>query len=1410
MAPRAGIIAGRAVIVVQVQESIDRSLATISTKLNRFSAQLSRIGLELFSGGLIGSIVTTSTLKTFKEFEDRLLFLSTKLKTTEAEFLKVTERIRELGRSTSFTAIQVADAATVLAQAGLNAREVIETLQPTLDLARGAQIELDAAGAILTNTMRSFGLETARAGDVASQFIAAARLGTLNVIDLKESIKEVLGTVRKLNIDLPTTLALITQLAERSLKGTKAGTSLNTALLQLASKGDVIKKQLGIIVPDNLDGDKFIRFLEELNARISSLGNRKQVAILQSLFNIRGGRAITGLDDIKKIINLQKEIRNAGNEAREAAKVMDSGLGGSLRIALSAAESLSITLGKILNTQIKPLIDVVPTLANSLEQLALGNETLVIGLLLTPPALLAIGAGLLVLSFGLSKVALLVGVIGVTFRTVSRAGVGLLTNSLVALSRTLGFTFAQLKALDRLASASFLSPQKSKKGAVKPSSFLSRLGATKLSGQGLASGTGSIVKSGLSLGISFANSIAKGIITANQTISKALASVFVPNKRLLAQQRAFNRTQLAFAGLNAPATSTVTKSKALASINAKTSAEVAKRANLQRDIAKTEKSIASLNSIIGKAKAKDVTAELAYLDKLERVNTKVVASNVKSARRKITVEKALADSRARTASFTAIRNENFFGSERTGSLAARKKFLDAQRALDIEEVRQLHFKRQIATLTQRATLSTDEIARRRLSVRASAAAPDVSAATARRNALVLERELLVQEARKRTTTIGALNTRAEKLEVTRIARAERKSLKAAIVTNAAKDKLQQKFARISSFKTASATTNLAKTSTLKLASTVGSGIKALFSGLGKASITFFKFLPKLLDLSVVGVLKLWKGFKTVLGVMKTLSVVAFRTLTTLSGWGNILTFLLIFGPHIKIIREAFERLGKGISEAFGTITGTFAEARDALSLFGSGFSLIVKGDGTLGLNAILDSLRLMGTIVKDNLVIAFNQLVRAVAPFYDFVRKIVSSLLEVFSLVGSIIGVGFTTAVAGISGITGGGSGSLLDSIKELFSSENLKGFFQFVGGLITEFGKNSIAIFQQVFSVVSNTMLFIREAFATVLRTVASASLNAAEGLSDSGFSGIFKNILADIGGAFTDAYSTSVDDILGTRTAISEMNKGFEGNVTKLDNSLGKFLANLDRIFSINTEVQSQAAIDAANSEKEAAKTEAEARAARAKAAREAPDTPIQRIGEFLYALRFNPSSLLPQGKQGAGPKVGSFAGFAGALGPKLGAQLNQLQSAPTRDQQLALLRSTLQRNKEEQIRLRKTGNALPKASIIKQSEDEFDRTNAPILRNREQLRQSILSTRETQEKLRQLKLAGAAQGPGASLKDIVSATVGTFRQTRGNLLKAAGGKSVDQQQLSTLQNINENLGGETSLLGELVGKATPLVFQ
>ena len=1058
MAPRSGIIAGKTVIVVQVQESIDSALNSISSKLNKFSAKIGRLGLEMFSGGLLGTLAGKGAVDQFVEFQDRILFLKTKLTATAREFSMLEERIRELGRSTSFTAAEVADGAIVLAQAGLNAKEAAETLQSTLDLARGAQIEMGQAGAILVNTMRSFSMETSRANEVASQFIAAARLGTLDVLDLKESIKEVLGTVRTLNIDLPTTLALLTQMAERSLKGTKAGTSLNTALLNLASKSQVLKETLGITLPDNINGEGFIEFLETLYNRINRLGNLQRVAILQQLFNIRGGRAITALDDIGKIVRLQKAIRGAGDEARNAAVTMDSGLGGSFRRAKSAAESLYLTLVGLTEKALTPITDLVPAVANAFEKLAVNNEMLVIGMLATPPLLLGIGAGLLTLSFVGAKAAAILGGLALSFRAITGGAITVLNSQLVLLTRTMNTFFGRV--------------QRQGKGA-------------KLDKKG-------------------------GLF---QQFDELLSA------KLLSPQKVGGR------GRNAQKTRPT--------------------------------------SFFGRVG----NAELTYLGILKK------------------------------------------------------------------------------------TVS----------------------------ALVLPFNLVRRVA---AGFMAVLRTPANTL-----------------INNIAK--------------------------------ALGSGLTKAFSALYR-TIKKFDIIRFFYNFTI-GTGSLLRGLLSFANGVR-------RFVFSFGGILTIIELLIVFGPKIGFIRDAFTRLGKGLSDAFRTIAGTFEDLAPVFSLFGAGFGNIFKGEGELGIQGLISGFRKLVTIVQSNLKIAFLQVVEAIAPLYDFLRNIVLSLLEVFNLLGSIAGITFNNIGAGVQALTGGGAGGFLEgvtnAIKQAFSRENIKAAFTFVGAFFIELARGIQNIMQSIFVVINNLASFIQNALVSMFDGILKASLSIVESTDI----GLLKDIFLSIAGAAEGSRNSLMPQANAAQEAGNKIVEGFKIGNDALDKTFQAFTDKLNAIFGVNTEADSKLARDLAFADKILA-MEAADRQARDDAV---GTTPLTQIGKVLGNIR-NGTIF-----------ADSIIKGANAISPFIG------------------------KNQVDWLRL---------------GTDIFNG-----VRN---------------QYLEQVKKQPVGGVPPQTLADIVSATVGTFQSTRNNLLKVAGGKSIDQQQLEGINQLVTNTGGKTNtnlfkITEDLSKRAQPFVFQ
>mgnify|MGYP000281761686 FL=1 len=417
------IQAGKAVILVQAVDLTGNTLSKISRNMKNFGASLTRLGEQSMRGGLLGGIASGLTLKNFFKFDDLMKELQSKFgylgdmtKEQTRTMATMENRIRSLGKTTSYTSQQVAEAAIVLAQGGLEPTEVKNSLQAILDLGRGTRTELDMAANMYVRAMRSFNISSDEASSTVSQFVRATRYGVLELSDLEAGLRYSSGTAATLGQNLAPILAILTQLSNVGLAGSIGGTSLNTAMANLVKKLEAIKERFPGFEPAKKNGDlDLLKTLERLYYFTSRMSKMERIAVFQELFNLRGARAIAGAQDIESILGMAKAIEKAGNEARIAADLMDSGPGGSWRKLTSAVDDLSLALGKAAEGPIVSLIHAGTQLANTFNTVTENNKGLAAALILSPGIMVAAGVGFILLGktiavvgsgFGLATVAI--------------------------------------------------------------------------------------------------------------------------------------------------------------------------------------------------------------------------------------------------------------------------------------------------------------------------------------------------------------------------------------------------------------------------------------------------------------------------------------------------------------------------------------------------------------------------------------------------------------------------------------------------------------------------------------------------------------------------------------------------------------------------------------------------------------------------------------------------------------------------------------------------------------------------------------------------------------------------------------------------------------------------------------------
>lgn len=282
---------------------------------------------------------------------------------------KLAEQARELGRTTSFTATQAASAMAALARAGLSAREISQTIAPMLDLARATGVDLARAADLAVAAMRSFNIEMAESRRVMDLLAQTANRSPQTIEDIGHALKYVGPAANALGVDIKTVLRDLGLLANFNLKGEQGGSSLRNIMMRLASvknqaavKGifdvDVVDKSVGSL--KSLD-----RIFKEIQVSVQRL-NLDQVTVADAFKEIFGLRALPGSFSLMHadIDQITEALDEADGAAYKTAQTMDSGLGGAIRLFLSAAEALGNTFTKEVVGSLTKLINAGTWLIN--------------------------------------------------------------------------------------------------------------------------------------------------------------------------------------------------------------------------------------------------------------------------------------------------------------------------------------------------------------------------------------------------------------------------------------------------------------------------------------------------------------------------------------------------------------------------------------------------------------------------------------------------------------------------------------------------------------------------------------------------------------------------------------------------------------------------------------------------------------------------------------------------------------------------------------------------------------------------------------------------------------------------------------------------------------------------------------
>lgn len=336
-------------IILGAVDRLSGPLAQAERKLGKFGKTATAAGKKLTMGVTAPTVALGAVaLTAFAGFESGMLRVKALTGATETQFAALEAQTKGLGRTTVFTAGQVAGAQGFLAQAGFKVNEVLEATPGILDLASAAQMDLAETADIASNVLTGYGKDASQINEVNNVLVGTFTNSNTSLEQLGESMKLAGPVAAAMGIEMDETAAILGKLGDAGFQGSLGGTAVRGALAKLAkpaAEAVQILGKLGIDQDQLLDSQGNVKSLigavEILGAKGATAGD------LLTIFGQRAGPAMTSL--VQQGADSIRELRGEISESSTAAEIaatMNSGLAGKMALLKSSAEGLAIAVAE--------------------------------------------------------------------------------------------------------------------------------------------------------------------------------------------------------------------------------------------------------------------------------------------------------------------------------------------------------------------------------------------------------------------------------------------------------------------------------------------------------------------------------------------------------------------------------------------------------------------------------------------------------------------------------------------------------------------------------------------------------------------------------------------------------------------------------------------------------------------------------------------------------------------------------------------------------------------------------------------------------------------------------------------------------------------------------------------------------
>lgn len=334
-------------------EKLKNNAAGVADKLkgtfNGVKGALATVGVGIGATAVVG--VLKSSLQSYADLEDQVRRNRAIMSASAEQEKQLMQQTRDLGRSTKFTAQEVAEAQMYQAMAGMKTNEVLEMTPKLLKMSIAAGSDFAQTSDIVTDNLSAFGMSISEVDRLMDVMVATSNNANTNVQMLGEAYKYVAASSRNFesfeNVNI-----LLGVLADNGIKSGQAGRNLAAIYRRLANPSKQVANaltDLNIQLYDQQGKFKGLKTIsDELKKATANLTQEERNRYLAVIAGGEGMKVLASImgtteENYNKVAN---GVRNAKGATDKFADEMSNTTSNKIAQFKSTLDDLKISIGE--------------------------------------------------------------------------------------------------------------------------------------------------------------------------------------------------------------------------------------------------------------------------------------------------------------------------------------------------------------------------------------------------------------------------------------------------------------------------------------------------------------------------------------------------------------------------------------------------------------------------------------------------------------------------------------------------------------------------------------------------------------------------------------------------------------------------------------------------------------------------------------------------------------------------------------------------------------------------------------------------------------------------------------------------------------------------------------------------------